>query len=237
MVRSRIRRLLALGCGALACAGAQAATVTGVVKFEGRVPNLPPIKMDADPQCAAKHKAPVPSEVLVLGEGNTMANILVQVKSGLPNQTWPVPKEPVVLDQKGCHYVPHVLGVRVGQPLKILNSDGILHNVHALPKVNKPFNKAMPASVTEAVETFNKEEGIFEIKCDVHPWMRAYVAVLAHPFFAVTGKDGKFAISGLPAGTYEIEVWHEKLGTKTQKLTLGADETKTLEFVLSPPTR
>jgi plastocyanin len=217
---------------------ASAATITGTVTYEGEVPKrLKPVSMDADPECAKKHSGPVPSEILVLGSGNTMGNIFVTITSGLPDKQWPAPKEPVVLDQKGCRYVPHVTGVMVDQPLRILNSDGILHNVHALPKVNKQFNIAMPASRTEAVETFTKTEGMFVIKCDVHPWMKAYIQVMPHPFFDVTGKDGKFTIGDLPAGTYDVEIWHEKLRTKTAKVTVGADETKTADFTMSPPQR
>jgi len=110
------------------------------------------------------------------------------------------------------------------QPIKILNSDGLLHNVHALPKINKTFNMAMPASRTEATVTFDKEEFMFKMKCDVHPWMGAYIAVLSHPFFDVTGADGKFEIKDVPAGTYEVEIWHEKLGAKTTKVTVSGDE-------------
>jgi hypothetical protein len=125
----------------------------------------------------------------------------------------------------------------VNQPMRILNSDGILHNVHSLSKVNKSFNIAMPASRTETLETFTQTEGMFVIKCDIHPWMKAYVQVMPHPFYDVTGKDGKFAIKDLPAGTYEVEIWHEKLGTKSATVTVGADETKTADFALSPPKR
>ena len=232
------RSLVLLAAAQLVLAGtAMAATITGTATYEGSVPRLPPIRMDADPSCAAKHSGPVASEKLVLGDQNTMANIFVQVKSGLPTKSYPAPSKPVVMDQKGCKYIPHVMGVMVGQPFKILNSDGVLHNVHALPKVNREFNMAMPASRTEAVETFNKEEGIFKIKCDVHPWMSSRVAVMAHPFFDVTKKDGKFTISNLPAGTYEIEAWHEILPAQTLKVTVGADETKTIDFTFSRPTK
>jgi uncharacterized protein (DUF2141 family) len=139
------------------------------------------------------------------------------------------------MDQKGCHYEPHVFGIQVGQPFKILNSDGILHNVHALPKINKPFNKAMPATVTETTTKFDKDEGLFQIKCDVHPWMTAYAAVLTHPFYSVTSKDGKFTIQNLDPGTYQIEAWHEKLGTQKATVTVGASDTKTQDFKFSAP--
>jgi plastocyanin len=183
--------------------------------------------------CARKHPT-VPNEMLVLGDGNAMANVLVRVVSGLPaGKAWPAPKEPAVLDQRGCQYIPHVLALMVNQPLKLLNNDGVLHNVHALPTVNKPFNMAMPPSRTEATETFTKEEGMFVVKCDVHPWMKAYVGVMGHPFFAVTGKDGKFSIANLPAGTYEVEAWHERLGTQKSSMT----DTKALAFKFAPPAK
>ncbi len=221
----------------LTASPALAGNVTGTVKYVGAVPKLRPIQMDADPGCAAKHKGPVQSEVLVLGGGNTLGNVFVRVSGGLPAKQWPVPSEPVVLDQQGCRYEPHVMGIMVGQDFKILNSDGLLHNVHALPKVNKTFNMAMPANRKEAVEKFTKAEEMFKIKCDVHPWMNAYIAVLDHPFHSTTKEDGKFQIKGLPAGNYEIEAWHEKLGTQTAKVTVAADGTATADFEFSPPKR
>src|SRR5262249_42409377 len=155
-----------------------AATVTGTVTFDGKPPSLKPIAMDADPVCAKKHPTPAMSEKLVLGSGNTMGNIYVHVVKGLAaGKTWPAPKDPVVIDRDGCQYKPHVMGIMIGQPFKVLNSDGILHNVHALPHVNKPFNMAMPPTRTEASTAFDKEEGIFQIKCDVHPWMNSWMAV------------------------------------------------------------
>jgi plastocyanin len=165
-----------------------------------------------------------------------MGNIMVWVSKGLPaGKTWPAPKTPVVLDQKGCIYVPHVMGIMVGQPYRILNSDGVLHNVHALPKINKGFNRAMPPTLKEASASFDKPEDIFQIKCDVHPWMNAYVGVFTHPFFSVTGKEGKFNISGLDAGTYTITAWHERLGTQTATVTVGANETKTQDLKFTTP--
>ncbi|MEO7275859.1 MAG: carboxypeptidase regulatory-like domain-containing protein, partial [Vicinamibacterales bacterium] len=213
-----------------------ASSITGTITFDGKAPTLKPLAMEADPACAKKHTGPVPSELLVLGTGNTVGNIMVYVSKGLaPGKTWPAPKTPIVLDQSGCQYRPHVMGIMVGQPYKILNSDGILHNVHALPKVNKAFNQPMPATVKEATRTFDKEESTFPVKCDVHPWMNANVAVFTHPFFSVTSTDGKFTISGLDPGTYEITAWHERLGTQTASVTVGASDAKSQNFKFALP--
>ena len=212
-----------------------AATVTGTVKFDGPAPTMKPLQMDADPGCAKKHATAPLAEALVLGDGQTMANVYVRIKSGLPTKTWPVPAEAVVLDQHGCQYLPHVVGVMTGQKFKVLNSDGLLHNVHALPKINSEFNRAMPAAVKEAEYTFDKEEIMFKVKCDVHPWMGAYVSVTSHPFFDVTGTDGKFKIDGLPAGTYEVEVWHERLKNQTAKVTVSEGDTKSVDFTYTKP--
>jgi plastocyanin len=208
-----------------------ASTVTGTITFTGTPPTLKPLAMDADPACAKKHTKPAADERLTLGAGNTMANIIVFVSKGVPaGKTYPAPTTPVTLDQRGCQYQPHAQGIMVGQAYKILNSDGILHNVHSLPKVNAQFNKPMPPTLKETTTTFTKPEPIFEIKCDVHPWMRAYIGVFTHPFFAVTGADGKFTISGLDAGTYEITAWHEVLGTQTATVTVAATGSKVQDF-------
>ena len=222
---------------ALSAAAAGAGTITGTVVYEGKVPNLKPLAVAAEPICAKKH-ATVPNEALVLGPNNAMANIMVRVVSGLPaGKTWPAPTQPVVMAQDGCQYKPHVMGIMVGQPFKVLNDDGVLHNVHALPNVNRPFNMAMPPTRKEAQESFAKEEGMFTIKCDVHPWMQAYIGVFNNPFFAVTKEDGKFTIANLPPGTYEVEAWHEKLGTKKATVTVGASDTKQASFKFAAPTQ
>jgi len=231
------KNLLALATVSLLVLSATtfAGTVTGTVKFEGTAPKLRPLKMDADPGCAKKHSGPVMPEVLVLGDGNTLGNIFVRVKGVSGSHS--TPADSVVMDQNGCQYSPHVLGVMVGQKFLIKNSDGLLHNVHSLAKVNQAFNRAMPAAVTETEYTFDKEELMFKIKCDVHPWMKAYVGVITHPYYDVTGTDGKFEIKGVPAGSYEVEIWHERLGTKTANVTVGDSDTQTLDFSLSVPKR
>jgi plastocyanin len=217
---------------------AAASNVTGTITFDGKAPALKPLAMDADPACAKKHPKPVLAEMLVLGNGNTMGNVIVWVSKGLPaGKSWPAPKTPVTLDQKGCLYVPHAMGIMVGQAYRILNSDGILHNIHTLPKINPSFNRAMPATLKETSTSFAKPEPIFQIKCDVHPWMSAYIGVFTHPFFSTTSTDGKFTISGLDAGTYEITAWHERLGTQTASVTVAANETKTQDFKFAVPAK
>ena len=204
----------------------------------GRPPTLKPLAMDADPVCAKKHTGPVPSEMLVLGSGNTMAQHHGLGLEGAPGREDLSRSQ----DSRGprserLQYVPHVMGIMVGQPYKILNSDGVLHNIHTLPKINTPFNKGMPATLKEATTMFDKPEEVFQIKCDVHPWMSAYMAVFTHPFFSVTSTDGKFTISGLDPGTYEITAWHERLGTQTATVTVGASDTKTQNFKFAVPPR
>lgn len=213
----------------------QAASISGTMKYEGEVPKFKEIKMDADPICLTHHTTPIYPQTLVLGEGNTMANVFVYVKNGLAKKDYPAPAEPVVIDQKGCEYTPHVAGVMVGQTVKILNPDGTLHNVHALCKVNPEFNLAMPKFRTETTKVFDKVEFMFPLKCDVHPWMSGWLAVLPHPFFTTTKPDGKFKIDNLPAGTYEIEAWHEKLGTQKASVTVTGEETKEISFTFTKP--
>lgn len=197
-----------------------AGSVTGKVVYDDKVPKLRPIDMNADPTCASKHSGAVENPMLTLGPGNELANIFVQVKNA-PAGNHTAPSDAVVIDQHGCLYEPRVIGAMVGQPVKFKNSDGILHNVHGLPKVNREFNIGMPPTLKEKEQVFNKPEPLFPVKCDVHPWMQSYVAIMTHPFFAVTGADGSFEISDLPDGTYELEAWHERLGTQTQSITVS----------------
>ena len=211
---------LAVALCLVAGTAAEAGSVTGKIIFEGKVPNLRPINMNADPVCASKHDAPVYPEILVLDDDRGMANVFVQVKNP-PAGNHTAPSTPVVIDQNGCRYEPHVSGVMAGQGLMFKNSDGVLHNVHGLPKVNREFNIGMPPAVLEKGQTLNKPEPVFSVKCDVHPWMKSYVAVMTHPYFGVSAKDGTFKIDGLPTGTYDIEAWHERLGTQTTKVTVG----------------
>jgi plastocyanin len=195
--------------------------------------------MDADPVCVANNEIQPRKEWLVLDENNGVKNVLVYVKeskSGTLVDIDYVPKDKAVIDQKGCVYVPHVLGVMVGQQLDILNSDGTLHNIHALPKVNKEFNKAMPRSKKQMSVTFDKVEAPFKVKCDVHPWMGAYLGVFDHPYFAVTDDSGSYSISGLAPGKYVIEAWHEKLGSQSADITVD-DSGVSQDFTFKKPSK
>jgi plastocyanin len=223
------------GNAAVAELGDGSATVSGTISYAGTVPSLRPVTMDADPQCAGKHQGPVPNQVLWLGDGNTMGNVFVKVKSGLAEKQWPAPAEPAVIDQEGCLYHPHVVGMLAGQSLVFLNSDELLHNVHGLPEENRDFNLGMPATVTRSNVTLERPEPVFPVKCDIHPWMQAYVAVMSHPYFDVTGEDGRFEIRNLPAGTYEIEAWHERLGTQTATVTVEDGGSATSDLTFSTP--
>jgi plastocyanin len=209
-------------------------SISGKISFAGDAPKPKKIKMDADPQCAAMHTdAPATSEEVLVNNG-MLKNVFVYLKSGVTG-TYPKPSTPVMINQKGCHYEPHVFGMQAGQMLVIKNSDDTLHNIHALPNNNEEFNKGQPSGSADLKKTFTKADVMVKFKCDVHPWMTAYVGVLEHPFFSVSGDDGSFSIKGLPAGDYEVAAWHEKYGTQTAKIKVGAGEAKSQDFKFSKP--
>ncbi|MCC6585208.1 MAG: DUF2012 domain-containing protein [Bryobacterales bacterium] len=209
---------------------AVAATIEGSVKFSGTKPVMKPLSMDATPACARQHSSPVMSEEVVVNDNNTLRNVFIHVKSGLPSQPWPVRKDQVTIDQVGCVYKPHVVGAMVGQEVKFLNSDPTNHNIHPMPRVNREWNESQPPQGDPKVKTFAKPEVMVPIKCNIHPWMRVYVGVVDNPFFAVTGEDGSFSLKGLPPGDYTLEAWHERYGTKEIKVKVGAKETAKAEF-------
>ena len=206
-------------------------TVTGTVVLDGMAPKNDAIKMNADPVCIREAKGPQFQETYVVGDdGKSLGYVFVYVKDGLGNYVYDTPTEPAKIDQKECRYHPHVFGMRVNQPLEIMNSDPTLHNIHALPKANQEFNTGQPIQGMKMNHTFTAKEVMVPFKCDVHGWMNAYVGVLDHPYFATTDKSGKFELKNVPPGTYTIEAWHEKLGTQEQKVTLGPKESKDVSF-------
>lgn len=208
-------------------------TVTGSVHFDGPAPERKPIQMAGDMSCAQAHSGPVLAENLIVSPGGGLQNAFVYVKSGLEGRTFATPTTAAVLDQHGCMYRPRVMGVQIGQEIRILNSDPTLHNVHALPKKGE-FNVGMPRQGMEIVRKFSEPEVMVHFKCDVHPWMSAWVGVLPHPYFAVSDSTGAFSIADLPPGTYAVEVWHEKLGTQDRTITVGDHPSATLDFTLRP---
>ena len=211
--------------------------VSGKIVYDGKVPGRRKIQMAADPICAAKHTATVRSEAVIVNENGTLKNVFVYVKKGLEGKTFETPTEPVVLDQNGCIYKPHVLGVQAGQPVKILNNDGTLHNIHPKPKVNEEFNLAMPKFLKKKIRTFEKAEVMIPVKCDVHPWMQSFIGVLDHPFYSVSGDEGGFEFKALGAGTYTIEAWHEICGSQTQEVSVKEGEETAVEFTFKLPAR
>lgn len=205
-------------------------TVTGVVKFSGTAPKPQKIAMSADAFCKTAHAGDVTSDEVVVNPNNTLRYVYVYVKSGLGDKKFPPSSTPAVLDQKGCLYSPHVVAVQVGQELLVRNSDGVLHNVNVRPAKNQPFNFGQPVQGMENKKTFTTPEVMIPVKCDVHPWMHSWIGVQDHPFAAVSDESGAFSLNNLPPGTYDIEAWHEKYGTASQSVTVGAKETKTIEF-------
>jgi plastocyanin len=207
---------------------ADAATVGGLVKFEGTAPKMPPMQMAADPFCASKHPTPQADEEVVVGPAGELANVIVYVKNA---PATPAPSTPALLDQQGCKYIPHVSAVQVGQPIQIKNSDNTLHNVHAMPAVNSQFNEGQPVQGMVSTKKFDKVEVTpFRIKCDVHGWMKSYMAVLPHSYHSVSQPNGQFSIGNLPPGNYTLVAWHEKYGQQEQQVTVGAKEQKQVTF-------
>ena len=198
-----------------------AGTVTGKVNFTGTPPPNEQISMSADPVCQSLHSEPVFMETVLVNVNGALKNVFVYVKEGLEEKTFPAPASSVTIDQRGCHYTPHVFGIQVGQPLEILNSDNTLHNIHSHAEINKQFNLGMPLQGMKLTKKFESPEIMVKMKCDVHPWMSAFIGALPHPYFSVTGDDGAFEIKDLPPGDYTIEAWHEKYGTREERVTVG----------------
>ncbi len=206
---------------------ATAATVSGTVKFEGAAPKAATIDMSQDANCKGSNKA----ENVVADAGH-LANVFVYVKEGLGTRTFEAPKDAVTLDQSGCRYHPHVMGVMAGQTIKIVNSDPTTHNIHPSPNPssgNREWNESQAPQATPLEKTFGREEILLPVKCNQHPWMKMYISVVKNPFYAVSGPDGKYEIKGLPPGDYTLAFVHEKYGEKTQKVTLAAKDSKTVD--------
>ncbi|HXH67754.1 MAG TPA: carboxypeptidase regulatory-like domain-containing protein [Candidatus Limnocylindrales bacterium] len=213
-----------------------ATKVSGKVTLNGSPAKPKPLDLSKEPACAKMHAAnPLFPESLVLGPGNAVRNVVVYISAGAP-YPGPVPSTAAVFDQEGCHYTTHVLAFRVGQEVKISNSDPLSHNIHPLAKVNREWNKIQPPGTPAFAYSYENEEFI-PVKCNLHPWMQGYFIVLRTPFFSVTGDDGDFTLPELPAGHYTISAWHETLGTQSQEIDIkpgGDPQSLNFTFTAKP---
>jgi hypothetical protein len=207
----------------------EAGSVSGKVNFAGTQPKMARIRMGAEPACEKKHTQAVVSQEVRVNDNGTLKYVFVWVKEGLGDYKFETPSQSATLDQDGCIYEPHVFGVQTKQNINILNSDPITHNIHPLPKNNREWNISQSGS-QEYTRSFPRQEVMIPVKCNIHPWMKSYIGVVAHPYFAVTGEDGSFALKDLPPGDYTIQAWHERFGTLEQQVTVGPKESKEVDF-------
>ncbi len=207
-------------------------TITGSVRVDGPVP--PPVTLGGTPECVAEHAGPMVAADMLVHDGR-LANAFVYVKDGLGNRVFDVPTDPVVIDQRGCTYEPRVVGVRVGQPIKFVNSDPFLHNVHGMPTTSSAWNFGMSVKGSTRTIHLDRPEVMVSVRCDVHPWMQGWIGVLDHPYFAVTGADGQFVLRDVPPGDYTVAAWHERLGTRESRVTLAPRASGEVTFAYAAP--
>ncbi|HMF55013.1 MAG TPA: carboxypeptidase regulatory-like domain-containing protein [Pyrinomonadaceae bacterium] len=211
-------------------------TIKGTIALNGQAPANPKPDLSADAYCASKSPGLTTEEIMA--NNGHLANVFVYIKSGttadgqnIDSLSFDTPTDAVTLDQNGCHYRPHVLGVMVNQKINITSSDQTTHNIHFMPKQNQDWNQSQPAGAAALTHSFSRSEVMIPVKCNQHPWMKANVAVMKHPFFAVSGDDGTYTIKGVPPGTYTVVAWQEKLGEQTLgTVKVDANGTATADF-------
>ncbi len=250
MTMTALAAAIAAGCGGEGGGGGGAAAaaafpvdtttavvITGTIRFQGTPPRMAAIDMSEELACRDKYPEPPRAQTVVVNSNGTLQNVFIYLKTGLDTALrFPVPPDSAWMDQTGCRYEPHVLGMQAGQTLAIKNSDAVLHNINAKPTANRGFNISQPQAGMVSTRTFLVPEVMVPVGCDVHGWMSAHIGVLAHPYFATSGDDGSFTIRRLPPGTYTIEAWHEQYGPQTMQVTVGASESKTVDFTFRPTT-
>jgi hypothetical protein len=214
-----------------------AGSITGTIKLDGAPPKMKVINMSAEPACAKDHAAqPAMTEDVIPGENGTLQDVVVYLKGDFSQYTFTAPATPASIDQKGCQYHPHVLALMTDQTFQVINSDPVTHNIHPLPKDNREWNQSQPPGSAPIDQDWAHPEVAIPVKCNIHPWMKMYIAVFGNPYFEVTGKDGSFDIKNVPPGTYTLTAWHERYGTAEQSVTVQPKESKsvTLTFKASP---
>lgn len=210
--------------------------ITGIIRFQGNKPALQQIYMNKDPECVRENQGrKVYTQDGAVNANGTLPYVFVYIKSGALKASYPPPKKPVILDQQGCIFVPHVLGIMVGQSLKVLNSDFTTHNVHVEPKNNPAWNQSQPPGAAPFEKKFAHRETMITAKCNMHPWMRAYIGVVSNPYYDVTGPGGNFSLNKLPAGEYTLEAWTATFGTQEKTVTVRPGETARIEFTFGKP--
>jgi hypothetical protein len=207
-----------------------AASITGTIHYKGKLPPRKPVDISDDPACVEAHHGKPYDESVMVGQGGSLANAFVYIKSGLEGKTFATPSEPVVIDQNGCWFHPRVLGLQTNQTLKVVNSDPVTHNIHPMAEVNRAWNHSQGAGDPPLNRKFTQPEIMIPVKCNIHGWMRAYIGVLDHPYFAVSKEDGTFTIPNLPPGTYTLAIWQEKLGTQEQQITISPQQHAVIDF-------
>jgi len=250
-LRCSLLLLCAVGCGGgeeepapeipavpeeerMAVDAATTGTIRGVIQVNGDFPPPKKVSFGTETACNAAHDGPVYFDTALASEGK-LQNAFVWVKQGLEGYAFPTPTEEQVVDQRGCIYQPHVVGVQVGQPLTFVNSDATTHNVHTMPSKGTGANFSMPRKGMRSTRTFKRPQVMMKTKCDIHPWMSAWIGVVPHPAFAISAADGTYEIKGVPPGDLVLEVWHEKLGTQTQTVTLAAKGEASIDFSFELP--
>src|ERR1700740_2887984 len=205
-----------------------AGTVSGKITYTGTPAKQKPIDMSKEPSCAKQHATPVTTESVVTGANNALANVVVYISAGAPDEG-SAPAEAVTFTQKGCQYIPHVLAMHTGQELKVVNADQTSHNIHPLAKINREWNKSQPPGSPAIQEKFDSP-GFISVKCNIHPWMHGWFAVLKTNHVSISKDDGGFSLPNLPPGKYTVTAWHEDYGTQTQEVTISGNETKAIDF-------
>jgi plastocyanin len=231
LLKSCTATVTALTFAAIVTAAPGGGTVTGKVTYTGTPAKPKPIDMAKEPSCAKQYTTPPMTENVVTGPGNTLEYVVVYISAGAPDES-SAPSTAVTFDQKGCHYTPHVLAFQVNQELKVTNSDQTSHNIHPLAKINREWNKSQPPGTPPISEKYDKPEFI-SVKCNIHPWMHGWFAVVKTSHYTVSDGSGEFKLSNLPPGKYTLTAWHESYGTQTQEVTISGNETKSANFVFT----